>query len=356
MSGSSITTRRTPKAAIDGRPPTTRWAVSTKCHFRVSPASAVLRSVVLAVAAARFFALTGGQALASARSPADPRPTRSLRLRLFLPAVVIAVVIIALGAAPASATFPGPDGRIAFNAFIEKTESFGIFTAKPDGSDVRMLTSTPDTLSGLPDWSPDAERIAFYNESFRPGPPAQVYVMNADGSDVTQLTTGHGFKGLPSWAPDADSLAIVADWGDTFSGGSAGDLDHPRLGSRRGHPGGGSAGDDPPAGFDADIDPQFSPDGSSIAFARFKSERKSAIHRVGIDGTGLERLTPWRLNASDPDWSPDGQRIAFDSGDAEAPGSKGNIYVMRADGSGRTRLTDHPPLRRGAARSVHGFC
>jgi Tol biopolymer transport system component len=68
---------------------------------------------------------------------------------------------------------------------------------------------------------------------------------------------------------------------------------------------------------------------------------------VGIDGTGLERLTPWRLNASDPDWSPDGQRIAFDSGDAEARGSKGNIYVMRADGSGRTRLTDYPPLRRG---------
>jgi Tol biopolymer transport system component len=313
MSGSSITTRRTPKAAIDGRPPTTRWAVSTKCHFRV----------------------------------ADPRPTRSLGLRFFLPAVVIAVVIIAVRAAPASATFPGPDGRIAFNAFVKTTESFGIFTATPDGGDVRKLISTPDTLSGIPDWSPDGERIAFFTESFgEVHEPAQVHAMNADGSGVTQLTSGPGFKGIPSWSPDAASLAIAADWGDETGALQgiwiipASDPDGVtqeealRVTAR-------------PAGFDADIDPAFSPDGNSIAFTRLKSERKSAVVRVGIDGTGLERLTKWKLNASDPDWSPDGQMITFDSGDSGFPGSKGDIYVMGADGSGRTRLTDSPRLRVG---------
>ena len=102
-----------------------------------------------------------------------------------------------------------------------------------------------------------------------------------------------------------------------------------------------------PTGIDSDSEPQFSPDGSSIVFTRAKSFDVSAIHRVGIDGTGLERLTPWRLNASDPDWSPDGQRITFDSGNSGQPGTKGNIYVMRADGSGRTRLTDRAPVRKG---------
>lgn len=63
-----------------------------------------------------------------------------------------------------------------------------------------------------------------------------------------------------------------------------------------------------------------------------------------VDGTGLERLTSYKLNTSDPDWSPDGSSITFDSGDAGRPGSKGDIYVMRADGSHKRRLTDTPRL------------
>ncbi|MDP9228138.1 MAG: hypothetical protein M3M99_03680 [Actinomycetota bacterium] len=257
---------------------------------------------------------------------------------------ILAVVIITVGATPASATFPGTDGRIAFNAFIEKTESLEIFTATPNGGDVRRLTSVPQTISALPDWSPDGQKIAFHSERLDVDQPVQIQVMNADGSGVTQLTTGPGFHGFPAWSPDAGSLAIAADWGDPTLQGiwiiPASDPDGVTQGEAR-------RLTTLPARAREDIEPQFSPDGSSIVFTRLRSARDSAIYRVGIDGTGLQRLTPWRLNASDPDWSPSGKRITFDSGDAGRRGSKGNIYVMRADGSGRKRLTDLPPLRLG---------
>jgi hypothetical protein len=77
-------------------------------------------------------------------------------------------------------------------------------------------------------------------------------------------------------------------------------------------------------------------------FTRLKSFTASAIHRVGIDGTGLERLTPVAPERLRPRLVADGQRITFDSGDVGRTGSRGNIYVMRADGmtEGAGRLPD----------------
>jgi Tol biopolymer transport system component len=291
--------------------------------------------------------------------------------------LVLAVVITAVWAAPASATFPGEDGRISFQG----EGSAEIFTAKPDGSDIRRLTSTPGhSYSGFSDWSPNGDRIAF--ESGRVDVDGQkveqTYVMNADGSGETQVTRWGRFQLTPSWSPDGDSLAITGEWGHypALSGVwiiPAYDPDGvTRNEARRVTTFPGAR-----AGREIDsfeLEPQFSPDGSSIAFTRYKAPRfsaiyrgrtTSAIYRVGIDGTGLERLTPWRLDASEPDWSPDGQRIAFGSGfgygdsvgrwpsapAARSTSGKGNIHVMRADGSERTRLTDHAPVQRGRADS-----
>ena len=281
-------------------------------------------------------------------------------------AIVIGVAaagVMALGAQMASATFPGTEGRIAFSAFAPGptgSVSIEIYTANPNGGDVQQLTSNPNLVSQNPDWSPDGQRIAFQACSvcspFAPtgrlgGAPVHVDVMNADGSDVTRLTRGPGFHGYPAWSPDTASLAIAADWGDRPALQGiwiipASDPDGvTRQEARR--------VTTLPADFRGrgDVEPQFSPDGSSIVFTRFKSARKSAIHRVGVDGTGLESLTKWRLNASDPDWSPNGKKIAFDSGDfrGETDGG-GNIHVMRADGSKRKKLTDHRRIRKDDPR------
>ena len=262
-------------------------------------------------------------------------------------ALIFAFGVIAVAAAPSSATFPGTDGRISFTAFVGKRTA-EIFTANPDGSNVQGLTdSGRGHASVISDWSPDGQTIAFDSDRIDIDgrtDVVQIYLMNADGTNVRQLTRGPGFHGTGGWSPDGASLAIETDWGarDALQGIwiiPASDPDGVTQDEAR-------RVTTIPKGVDFDSEPQFSPDGSTIVFTRFKSPRRSAIHRVNVDGTGLVRLTPFRLNASDPDWSPDGQRIAFDSGDFNGQtGGGGDIYVMRADGSGRKRLADFPLLR-----------
>lgn len=90
------------------------------------------------------------------------------------------------------------------------------------------------------------------------------------------------------------------------------------------------------------IQPAWSPDGSKIAFAGFLSSTGTAtsssvpgsaseIFVVNADGTGLTRLTNNTVMDEMPAWSPDGTKIAF--------ASDYQIYVMNADGTELTRLT-----------------
>jgi Tol biopolymer transport system component len=117
---------------------------------------------------------------------------------------------------------------------------------------VTRLTPT-EAASYDPAWSPDGRLIAFVSE--RDG-NAELYVMNADGTNPRRLT------------------------------------DHTAV----------------------DRDPAWSPDGTRIAFS---SERdgNAEIYLMGTDGTGLARITASPAPDGHPAWSPDGNRIAFAHGD-----------------------------------------
>ena len=59
-----------------------------------------------------------------------------------------------------------------------------------------------------------------------------------------------------------------------------------------------------------------------------------------VNGTGVRRLTPWALQAGGrPDWSPDGRRILFHSYSNRLGGVGADLYTVRPDGTGLTRLT-----------------
>ncbi len=265
-------------------------------------------------------------------------------VRLASAVVAVAVVAIGFAVAPSMATFEGENGRISFARAVGNHVE--IFSANPDGSDVKQLTTSKPrrAVSVISDWSPDGQTIAFDSDRTDidgRSAPIQIYLMAADGSDETQLTRGPGFHGNPGWSPDGSSLAIDSDWGERSLNGiwiiPASDPDGVTVDDAQ-------RVTDAPDAVRFDSEPQFTPDGTTIVFSRFKSAKRSAIFRVNVDGTGLERLTKYRLNASRPDISPDGQWIAFDSGDKGAPGSKANIFVMPIDGGRKKALTDNPRL------------
>ena len=93
----------------------------------------------------------------------------------------------------------------------------------------------------------------------------------------------------------------------------------------------------PTAGHD--WEPSWSPDGSRIAYVSFQDNFEE-IYVMNADGSGQTRLTNNTSIESSPFWSPDGARIAFYS----YRDGNWEIYMMNADGSGQTRLTNNAVL------------
>ena len=82
----------------------------------------------------------------------------------------------------------------------------------------------------------------------------------------------------------------------------------------------------------------WSPDGKRIAFDSARDSKYFNIYVLDV-GTGtVTRLTKSEANDITPAWSPDGRRIAFTS---QRDGNR-EVYVMNADGSAQTRLTNSP--------------
>lgn len=177
---------------------------------------------------------------------------------------------------PAQAAFPGQNGRIAFQS--DRDGPVEIYATSPGGTPERITLSRG---SSDPAYSPDGSKIAFVSGG---GLGYDIFVMNSDGSGRKQLTNTGSADLQPAWSPDGKKIAFVSN------------------------------------SFDVD------------------GQTDNEIWAINADGTGRTQLTNNTVQTDEqPAWSPDGARIAFVS--ARTGDNARNIYVMNADGSNQTDIT-----------------
>ena len=252
-------------------------------------------------------------------------PQAALRRIEFIFQILLAIAaFLTATTIPASATFAGRNGRIAFIAGPD------VYTMKPDGSDVKQLTNLgPDHPAFWESWSPDGKQIVF---SVYPAPDfiAQLWLMNADGSNPhLLLAENEFFNERASFTPDGSSVVFSHCRLDVeacaiYQIGVAGGI--------------------PTAITDFDLgiqdwNPHYSASGDLAFNGLARRGIISAIYLKGPGGEGLRQLTPAPLALRQPDWAPDGHRIAAASHSGTPQNEE--IWMVDTEGDGLRQLTNN---------------
>ena len=222
------------------------------------------------------------------------------------------------------------NSKIAFES--DRNGNAEIYVMNADGSGLTNLTNRAAS-DFEPSFGPDGSKIAF--DSDRDG-NGEIYVMNADGTGVTRLTNNVATDFDPAFSPDGLKIAFqsLRDAGNSeiyivnVDGTGVTNLTNN-------------------AAFDSD--PAFSPDGSRIAFSSFR-DGSCELYAMNVDGTVVTRLTNNTVPDVQPAFSPDGSKIAF----ASFRAGNWDIYVMNANGTGETRLTNDAATNARPAFSPDG--
>jgi Tol biopolymer transport system component len=211
-----------------------------------------------------------------------------------------------------------------------------LYTMNADGSDQRELQR--DSVY-RPRWSPDGSRLVFERGVW----PGRIYVINADGTGLRELTTVEGNQRAPEWSPDGRRIGFRTD---TF------------LPERHSTTGGDFWLVDPDGTHLEKVDlpisvfyHEWSPDGKLIAFDSGQSPDFDGIWLINSDGTNPR---PFTSNCSmegfcsgprgyrQPRWSPDAKRLAYASWSLTSYEVEGDPYRVHVSDIAQTQMIDFP--------------
>jgi TolB protein len=209
-------------------------------------------------------------------------------------------------------------GRIVFDSFV--AQKWQVFAIDPDGSNFTQLTNMPEGI-GDPAISPDGTLIVFVGDNGK-----KLYVMNADGTSIKPVYEIDAEAGWPSWSFDSRRIVFASQVNGhknlflmNYDGTGVERLTNTSA---------------------DDLGPALSPDGRQIAFFSNRSGVWE-IYKLTISSGNIAQLT----NAGDivhqgwPSWSPDGLSIAFEySGVA----GESDVFVMKEDGTQVQNITNNP--------------
>jgi YD repeat-containing protein len=246
-----------------------------------------------------------------------------------------------------------PNGaRILFQSDRDNPDTgyLDIYVMNADGSGVTRLTTDANDDSAAV-WSPDGTKIAF--QSRRNGSYYQVYVMNADGSGQTNLSNSETDDGEPSWSADGTKIAFTRDLYNngeqsiyvmTSSGGNQTRLTFNGTDS-------------------GDEQPSWSPDGSRIAFVSTRDSTvvtwqetdddgnvitkskvivNKEVYMMNADGSNQTRLTNADGDDDAPGWSPGGTKLIFRSDrERDCCDPTSQLWMMNPDGSNQINLSNN---------------
>jgi len=201
-------------------------------------------------------------------------------------------------------------GRIVFTS--DRTGNYEIYMMNADGSNITRLTYTSANEES-PRFSRDGSKIVFVRNG-------DIYVMNANGSNVTRLTYTSALEADPCFSPDGSKIVFTSNrtgnWELYIM--NADGTNQTQLYSQG----------------DAKC-PCFSSDGVKILFQGLNWYAQWDIYTIDVSGSYLIRITNNPADDRRPCFSPDDTKIAFTSN----RDGNNEIYIMNRNGSNQTRLT-----------------